>query len=266
MSFHWYKMGLVNVSSVDSVFDYSGFIPRYFDIVIEGGGPNAIYMLGLYDMLKKLEKTRDITISRYVGSDVSAIMSVLLCSNVDKEKMIDFCKMMFDDITNHRWKRELLAILPKDAYFMCNHRVYIYTSVSKCGLFSFFYRPIVFSKFRSNRDLVEACVISFQNPKKTKFYDGKQTKLKINLNRLNEIFDNLVFSHKRLFQFYKTTRMTELILKGEQDSEDFFSQKTKMPDNLLEWNHHSPVKKYRIFYVFVPSVFLLFFFLRKKKI
>lgn len=257
------KMGLVNVSSVDSVFDYCGIIPRYFDIVIEGGGPNAIYILGLYDMLKKLEKTGDITISRYIGSDVSAIMSVLLCSNVNKDVMIEFCKMMFDDITNHRWKKELLRILPKDAYSMCNHRVYIYTSVSKCGLCSFLYKPLIFSKFRSNRDLVEACSISFQKPKNTQYYEGKQTQLKINLQKINEIFDILVFSHKRLFQFYKTTRMTELILKGEQDAEDFFSQKPKLTNNLLEW-HTPSTKKYKIFYFFIPSVFMLFFLLRKK--
>jgi hypothetical protein len=260
-----FKTGLVNVSSVDSVFDYSGFIPRYFDVVIEGGGPNAIYILGLYDMLKKLEKTGDITISRYVGSDVSAIMSVLLCSNVEKETMIDFCKMMFEDITNNRWKRKLLSILPKDAYSTCNNRVYIYTSVSSCGLYSLLYHPIVFSRFCSNRDLVEACVISFQKPKKTNFYNGKQTQLRINLNKLNEIVDNLVFSHKRIFQFYRITRMTEFILKGEQDADDFFSQNPRISKNLLEWVHPSPVRKYKFFYFFVPSVFLLFFLLRKKK-
>jgi hypothetical protein len=59
--------------------------------------------------------------------------------------------------------------------------------------------------------------------------------------------------------------MTEFILKGEQDADDFFSQNPRISKNLLEWVHPSPVRKYKFFYFFVPSVFLLFFLLRKKK-
>lgn len=259
-------MGLTNMSSVDSMFDYSGLIPRYFDLIVEGGGPNSLYLLGLYEMLKKLEKTGDIRVSKYAGSDVAAILCVFLCANIGKEKMTSFCEMMFDDITNDRWKKELLRILPKDAHSMCNNRVYIHTSVPMCCSLMFFYRKgRVFSEFCSNRDIVEACSISFKNPSRVN-YTGKEKQLRVYLDRLNERFDTLVFSQKRLFQFYKMTRMTELMLKAQQDAEDFFSDSvSRLSNNRLRWRYNPPPhKKYRVFCYFIPSVIVIFYLLRKK--
>jgi hypothetical protein len=259
-------MGLTNISSVDSVFDYSGLIPRYFDIVVQGGGPNSIYLLGLYDTLKKLEKTGDIRVSKYVGSDVAAILCVFLCSGVGKQSMIDFCHMMFEDITNDRWKKELMRVLPQDAYIVCNNRVSIYTSVPLCSLL-FFYRPhMVFSEFRSNRDLVEACSISFRKPSRVN-YSGNERQLLIRLDKLNERFDRLVFSQKSLFQFYRMTRMTELVLKAEQDVEEFFLRPCShsLSNSLIQWHDCFSHKKYKLmFCFFFPSVAILFLFLRKR--
>lgn len=258
-------MGLVNMSSVDSMFDYSGFIPRYFDVVVEGGGPNSIYLMGLYDTLKKLQKTGDIRVSKYVASDVAAILCVFLCCNVNKQEMINFCHMMFEDITNDRWKKQLLRILPRDAYVMCNNRVYIYTSVPICSLL-YFYRPsVIFYEYRSNRDLIEACSISFRKPSRIHFH-GNVKQLRIQLNKLNERFDRLVFSQKSLFQFYNMTRMTELMLKAEQDAEDFFmTVSTLSSNNLLRWHECFSHRKYKmICCFFIPSVVMLFFMFRKK--
>lgn len=252
------------MSSVDSIFDYSGLIPRYFDVVVEGGGPNSLYLLGLCDTLRKLEKTGDIRISNYAGSDVSAILCVFLCCGISKKEMVSFCEMMFDDITNDRWKRELLRILPKDAYCMCNHRVHIYTSVPVWSWMFFYSEGMIFSGFRTNRDIVEACSISFQKPSRVAM-TGKEMQLRVHLDRLNERFDTLVFSKKRLFQFYKMTRMTELMLKAQQDAEDFFSQPvSRLSNNLLKWQQNNSSKKCRILCYFVPSVIIVFYLFRKK--
>ena len=255
------------MSSVDSMFDYSGLIPRYFDVVVQGGGPNSIYLLGLYDTLKKLEKTGDIRVSKYVASDVAAILCVFFCSNVGKQTMLDFCHFMFEDITNDRWKKELMRILPLDAYAMCNHRVYIYTSVPLCSML-FFYRPVmVFSEYRSNRDLVEACSISFRKPSRISYSNKSDKQLRIQLDGLNERFDRLVFSQKSLFQFYKMTRMTELILKAEQDAESFFlsSSAKSSTTHLLQWHDLFVHKKYKLLCCFfLPSVAILFILCRKR--
>lgn len=260
-------MGLTNMSSMDSMFDYSGLIPRYFDVVVKGGGPNSIYLLGLYDTLKKLEKTGDIRVSKYVASDVAAILCVLFCCNVDKQTMFDFCHLMFEDITNNRWKKELMKILPLDAYAMCNNRVYIYTSVPLCSIL-FFYRPVmVFSEYRSNRDLVEACSISFRKPSRISYTNSNKKTFMINLDGLNERFDRLVFSQKSLFQFYRITRMTELVLKAEQDAEIVFlsSSSNTSTTHLLQWHDCFSHKKYKLLCCFfLPSVAMLFLLCRKR--
>jgi hypothetical protein len=264
-------MGLTNMSSVDSMFDYSGLIPRYFDVVVQGGGPNSIYLLGMYDIVKKLEKTGDIRVSKYVASDVAAILCVCFCSNVDKQTLLDFCHMMFEDITNDRWKKELMRILPMDAYAMCNHRVHIYTSVPVCSMWFFYCPMMVFSEYRSNRDLVEACSISFRKPSRICCRTGNNKQLRIQLDGLNEGFDRLVFSQKSLFQFYKMTRMTELVLKAEQDAERLFlhpapETNTTTP-HLVQWSHGFSHKKYKhklVFCFFVPSVAVLFLLCRKR--
>lgn len=253
-------MGLVSMSSVDSVFDYCGFIPRHFDIVIDGGGPSSLYLLGLYDTLKKLEKT-DIHVSKYAGSDVAAIVCVLFCCNVEKQTIHHFLRVMFDDITSDRWKNELLKILPKNAFAMCNHRVYIYTSLCMWKRFSF-QQPLIFFEFRSNRDLVEACSVSFWRPSRI-CYHGKQTQLTINIRKLNVCFDKILFSPQRLYQFYKMTRMSELVLRAQQESDLFFSGKRT---ETLQWKYSSFSHRNRILYYFIPSVMLLFFIFRKRTV
>lgn len=258
-------MGLIEMSSVDSLFDCSGLFPRYFDVVVQGGGPNSIYLLGLYDTFKKLEKTGDIRISRYMASGVAAILCVLLYLDVEKQSVVDFCNRMLDDITNDRWKKDLLRILPHDAYVFCSNRVFIYTSVSVYS-WLYFYRPVlIVSEFRSNRDLVEACVISFRKPSRVCCCPGKEKQLWIQLDALNERFDRIVFSQKCLFQFYKTARMAELVQKAKQDAEDLFLYQASSPNNLLQWRDGSSHTKYKmLFCFFVPSVAMLYFFFRKK--
>lgn len=260
-------MGLTEVSSIDSMFDYSGLIPRYFDVVVQGGGPNAVYLLGLYDTFKKLENTGDIRVSRYVASGVAAILCVLLCCHVEKQTMVDFCHHMFDDITNNRWKKELLGILPQDAYIVCSDRVLIYTSIPVCSWLYFYRRFRVFSVYRSNRDLAEACCLSFQKPSRVHSYSGKQRQLRIRLDALHERFDRFVFSPKCLFQFYRVARMTELVLKAEQDAGDFFlcHPTPVLPNNLLQWYDGISHRGYRMLCCFfLPSVAVLYFFFRER--
>ena len=256
-------MGLIETSSVDSIFDCSGLFPRYFDVVVQGGGPNSIYLLGLYDTFKKLEKTGDIRISKYLASDVAAILCVLLCLDVEKPSVMKFCDRMMNDITNDHWKKDLLGVLPHNAYILCSNRVFIYTSVSVYS-WLYVYRPLVFSEFRSNRDLVEACVLSLQKPCRV-YYAGKEKQLLIQLDKLNDRFDRLVFSPKCLFQFYKTARMAELVQRAKQDAEDLFLQLPSAPHSILQWRDGSFCTKYKmLFCFFFPSVAIMCFLFRKK--
>lgn len=256
-------MGLIETSSVDSMFDCNGLFPRYFDVVVQGGGPNSIYLLGLYDTFKKLEKTKDIRISKYRASDFASILCVLLCLDVEKKTVMEFCDRMWDDITNDRWKKDLLGVLPHNAYRLCSNRVFIYTSLPVYS-WLYVYRPLVFSEFQSNRDLVEACVLSLQKPSRV-CYTGNEKHLLIQLDKLNERFDRLVFSQKCLFQFYKTARMAELVQKARQDAEDLFLQSPFAPHNILQWCEGSFHTKYKMmFCFFFPSVAILCIFFRKK--
>lgn len=249
---------LVSISSIDSIFDYDGIIPRHFNLVAEGNGPNSLYMLGLYDVLKKLQKTCDITISKYVGSGITAIVMICLCSNMEKHEIINFCKFMFHNITNDCWKRELLRILPSDAYSKCSGRVYIYTSVPICSMF-FIYKPLVFFEYRSNRDIVEACAISCQKPSLIGCF-GKEQQLKIWIQKLDGV-DRILLRKKQLYELY-ALRMNELMRKANKDAEEFFKHH-KSKTGLLEWHDPSQVKKHNLFYYFLSSIMILFFFLRK---
>lgn len=254
---------LISISSMDSIFDYDGIIPRYFDLVALGGGPNAVYLIGLYDILKKLQRTGDITISKYVGSDIAAIVMVCLCSNMEKQQIINFMKLMFHDITNDYWKKEFLRILPSNSYKICSNRVYIYTSVPICkGIFS---KPKVFFEYYSNRDLIEACSISCKKPSVIE-YCGTEKQLKIWINKLNG-FDWIFFQKKQLYQLYKL-KMNKIITKAKRDADTFFTQKsTSNTISILEWCHPSSFKnKKHIFYYFIPSTIILFFLLKKIKI
>lgn len=274
-------MDFVNFSSVDSVFDYSGFIPRQFDLVVHHGGPDAVYLLGMYDILKKLERTGDIRISCYAGSDIAAILAVFLCSGASKETIVSFCQMMFDDITDDRWKKELLIRLPKNAYLMCDHRVYIYHSPrSRCYLWSLFTRPSVSYQFHSNREIVEACSISIRRPSRVLFKKNPQ-QLKIQLHNLGPCYWNhhFITPTKRLYQFYKTTMMKKLMVKAEQDVNEFFSSQAAFSNKcrccrqVLEWhNCHDfiPNKKHTYLGCFLLSattigLFLFLFSIVEKK-
>lgn len=247
---------MVLYSGVSSSVD--GLFPCYFDVVVYGdGGAASIYLLGLYDVLKKLEKKG---VFKYITSGVASILSVLLCSNVSKEKMIDFCVMMFDNVADNKWKTELLKILPENAYSMCCKRVYIYT------LSMYSHRPMVFSLFHSNRDVVEACSLSFHKPYNIKDYNGCPRQLTIRLDKLEE---KKFGSQKQFFQYYKDIYMKKLIQKAQNDADEFFSHPTSTSsDNLLKWRIccgvQSKKKNHMIFCCFIPSVIILFLIFRKR--
>jgi len=126
---------------------------------------------------------------------------------------------------------------------------------------------MVFSEYQSNRDLVEACSISFRKPSRISYTNNNEKTFMINLDGLNERFDSLVFSQKSLFQFYKMTRMTELVLKAEQDAEMFFlsSSANTSTTHLLQWHDCFANKKYKLLCCFfLPSVAMLFLLCRKR--
>ena len=246
---------LVSISSIDSIFDYGGIIPRLFDLVVEGNGPQVVYVIGLYDVLKKLQKTGDITISHYHGSGLASIVLVCLCSNMEKQQIINFFKNMFQNITNDYWKKELLRILPPDAYRTCSNRVFIST------LGGFFSKPIVFSTFQSNRDIVDACSISVLKPCSSNHGSSFPIpQLKIWISRLYGL-DRMIYQKKYFYQLYKD-RMNNLLKQAKQDADIFFTQRTLPNTTILEWCD-SYYSRRNIFYYFLPSLLLLFFLLKK---
>lgn len=249
---------LVSISSIDSLFDYGGIIPRSFDLMVEGNGPQVVYVIGLYDVLKKLQKTGDITISHYRGSGLASIVLVCLCSNMKKQQIINFFKNMFQDITNEYWKKELLRILPSDAYRTCSNRVFIST------LNGFFSKPKVFSTFQSNRDIVDACSISFLKPCSSTTHGCFFTttpQLKIWVSRLYRLDCIMYYQKKYLYQLYKE-RINSLVTQAKQDADLFFTQRILPNTTILEWCEPSYSRR-NIFYYFLPSLLLLFFLLKK---
>lgn len=136
-------------------------IPCEFDLVISSGGFFGFYMVGVDKMIKRLEKQEIISIRRYSGSSVGAIASVLMCCGISTLSVVE----MYERLYNQKnffihLRRELLQLLPPDAYERCSDRVFIHTT----RLTPFGISSKVYSMFQNNEDLIDACMASSNFP------------------------------------------------------------------------------------------------------
>ena len=210
------------------------------DIAIGGGGYNGFYVFGVNKILKKLLKNNRIHICRYAGTSVGAICCVLMVCDVSDENIIQFyhnIKHSEDFLANV--KKELIRILPDNAYVLCSNRVFISLTT-----FPFLTNHVV-STFESNIELIDACIASSCMPLlvtwrlyyklKNKLYlDGFLSR---NLILFNDSCSKQLIIQPHMVEYNilnkfipKDSAVTALIVKGAIDAELFFDS----PDDSFE--------------------------------
>lgn len=148
---------ILRAMSMDSFHQHHQSGPPEIDVVISVGGFYGFYVVGVNNILRKMQDKKILFIKRYSGSSVGAICSVLMCCDISAQQIIQLYEKLvsYEDYFSHL-RHELLSMLPPDAYQRCSNKVFIHTSkVSLWGL-----QHVVFSKFTDNDDLVDACMAS----------------------------------------------------------------------------------------------------------
>lgn len=246
--------------------------PSEIDVIISVGGFYGFYVIGVSKILKKLEKENKIIIKRYSGSSVGSICSVLLACNVDPELIINlYEKLLHNNYTKKSscyfdiLREELLSIIPDNAYQICTNKVYITaTQVTIYGL-----KHIVFSKYYSNEDLIDACMASSNMPlfispyilykyRNCYFLDGYfSSVLPILNNNSNQLLIKLYRINYYPYYVYlpSDNSIEGLIVKGAIETDKFF--KNAYHGRVLSW-YNTNINKSRKIKKLVLSSFIIF--------
>ena len=272
---------ILRALSIQELHEYD-IQPKNIDVIISVGGFYGYYMIGVDKILKKLENQGCLKIDRYAGSSVGSICSILMACNVHATEAIK----IYNNLSNQKnfflyLKRELLALLPPDAYQICTDKVYIYAT--RVDFFGF--HQEVFKEFHSNEELIDAALASSNMPFfispfifykiKNKFYiDGCFT------NILPYFKDDA--AEQLLVKLYKIKyckrfsilpedpSIEALIVKGLIETDKFLSNYAHHNVETLEWYNAKSINKKSIkkwIYVAVGAFTTIFLWkqLKKKK-
>lgn len=148
------------------------------DVVISGGGLKAYFMSGACFVLTRELKKKNIRIARAAGASAGSWASLFMLCNVDYYYWIETyhaCKEAkgrpilesYEDIWS--WVQ---YILPPDAYKICTGRLFVsITILTLSGP-----KNIIVSEFKSNQEIVEACLASSSIPYLTQNYAFRKYK------------------------------------------------------------------------------------------
>lgn len=234
---------IIKAISVECLPGHSPVLPPEFDLVISCGGFFGFYVIGIDRVLKKLEKNGYCKVRRYAGSSVGAICCVLMCCGVPTTNLVEMYERLYRRPDYFLLlRKELLAVLPPDAYLRCSSRVFIHTT--RVG---FWLRPVVFSSYTDNADLVDACLASSNFPflisplpvfsyhnewyidgcftRSLPVFDDSSRQLLVKLYRINYPCIASLFPNDDSIE--------GLIVKGAVEAEKFLCRSIKIP--VFDW-------------------------------
>lgn len=264
---------ILRALSIQELHGYESH-PKSIDVIISVGGFYGFYMIGVDKILKKLENQQRLKINRYAGSSVGSICSILMACNVHATQAIKIYNNLLNQKNFFKYlKRELLSLLPEDAYLTCTDKVFIHAT----RVHYFGFRHEVFSKFSSNEELIDAALASSNMPfiispflfyrfKNNYYLDGCFT------NILPYFIDNV--SEQLLIKLYKIKyyhrfsflpedpSIEALIVKGLIETDKFLSNYAHHCVDTLEWYNAKKIKKKNIHgWVFLISIGISSFYL-----
>jgi predicted acylesterase/phospholipase RssA len=241
-----------NILRALSLDNLSGMrpIPPEFHLIISGGGFYGFYVIGIDKIMKKMKNH---CIRYYSGSSVGAICAVLMCCNLKGDDIIALYERLHKKQNYFMLlRKELLRLLPSDAYLKCSGRVFVHaTAVSWRGL-----RHVVFHQFSNNTDLVDACMASSNFPflvsphlfyryKGRSYIDGcfTQTLPVFSFETTPQLLVKLYrVNYGLLSMFYPSDESVEgLVVKGAIESYKFFHQGIQV--STLEWYDRRRLKR-----------------------
>jgi len=245
---------IIKAMSVEYLPDHASVLPLEFDLVISCGGFFGFYVIGIDRVLKKLERNGHFRVRRYAGSSVGAICCVLMCCGVPTTSLVEMYERLYRRSDYFLLlRKELLAILPPDAYLRCSSRVFIHAT--RVGLWC---RPAVFSSYADNADLVDACLASSNfpfliSPLPVFSYHGKwyidgcftrslpvfndsSRQLLVKLYRINYPWLASLFPNDDSIE--------GLIVKGAVEADKFLCRSLEIP--VFDWFHRDKKKKTRV--------------------
>lgn len=133
--------------------------PLNIDIVLEGGGFNGSYELGILLFLRKLEREKYIKINRFSGASIGAILSLAYLSN-NLEKQINYYSHVRES-----WRENMtLEKIHENIYSMCyNIDDELFDFLKKDKLYITYHNintkeQIVQSEFKNRNDLYESLI------------------------------------------------------------------------------------------------------------
>lgn len=271
---------ILKALSIENLMNYDYKHPTEIDVVISVGGFYGFFAIGVNKILKKLEREHKIIIKRYSGASVGAICSVLMACNVPSDIAIKIYNyLQYQDDYFDKLKNILLEILPPNAYEICSDKVFIYAT--HVTLFGF--KKKIFSKFKNNHELIDACMASSNMP----YFVSKNLFYKIkNEYYLDGCFSNLLpifndnINSQLLIKLYKIKYYNKyafmpydpsiegLVVKGAIEMNKFLKNDENVHIKTIEWFNEKKYKKKKKLrkILLISSSFglILIYFLKKK--
>jgi len=147
--------------SIDELLHQKYVFPKEIDIVVSAGGFYGFFVIGTDKIIKRLEKEGKLSVKRYAGSSVGSICALLMASGVSGNQIIQ----IYNNLNYKRnffkyLKKEILQLLPPNAYIKCSGKVFIAcTEITWYG-----FKKTIISEFKSNEDLADAAMASSNMP------------------------------------------------------------------------------------------------------
>uniref|UniRef100_A0A6C0K0P0 PNPLA domain-containing protein n=1 Tax=viral metagenome TaxID=1070528 RepID=A0A6C0K0P0_9ZZZZ len=264
------QYNIIRSLSINEFIRSSYVHPPEIDVVVSVGGFYGFFMIGVDKILKKLEQEGKLYIKRYAGSSCGAICSIMMACGVSSDEAIGIYNNLFR-ATNffEKLREEILRVLPDDAYEICTDRVYIHcTELSwSRGL-----RHVVFSRFESNEDLVDAAMASsnfpfFISPRlwypyRGKYYVDGCWSSPLPLFRDDSLHHQLVVKlynikyYRRYMRAPRDPSIEALVVKGAVETDKFLSGTDPHIETLC-WYDPQVKQKKRKYYAWKASAVLL---------
>ena len=246
---------------------------NYFDVILAGGGFKGYYHLGLYKILKHLEKKNKIKIRYIVGTSTGAISAIIYVCNLDFNRWVDTFYKIKENMHKSDLHKTVIEImkdeLPENAYQLCTNRIKITTS--KLTMFGFVEE--IFDKFDSNDHLLQVLSASIKIPYLTSksifgekinsyyYYDGFFTRIApiIFNSDLPQLFvKTYATNYSNSLSLKPVDSHIELLsLRGAYESKKFFKYEKK--NKILKWIEPKYKRKISFYkkyiHIIVPCIF-----------
>jgi len=249
--------------------------PKNTNIILDGGGFNGLYQVGVLAYFNKLKENGHIKINKISGCSIGALCGLLYILS-DLESGIEGFQIMRESYKNTgcliaatKWVESYKTKMKKNDYIKLNGRLFVtYYNIKTC-------KQQCISTFKSNKHLLNTVIKSMSLPfvydgsiaLKNKYLDGFTPYIFKDRDANTEnIFINL-HSFDRISGMYDikyNKNVYSRVLNGINNAHIFYATKqhNSLCSNINEWNYIEKLKfslREKIYLLFVHFLSILFF-------